>query len=435
MSDYWKLKIQDYTLHEIQNLFGLKDPHTLEDIVNADLKLTERINTDRSIDSDKKKQILTFLSEAKEELIDEQKKAMAHMTKTHIHPGDGHMVQSERQHLNKGNVAQGHYIPGASNGAGAMSLGGIPLPVYKKVLAINSKFREDYYGTLSTDFLLNLPTKVSKIVSLELTGLEFPNTYFQISKSLGNNFFWLGWQEDTVGPDSLLLLWYYISIPDGTYKREDMQTIINTMIQKATGKDGTECPQCIIDTASLRTVFALPTTTTNAAALLQLAFNRTRGKHTITDPSGGQSDPPPLSTLTPVDIALNLGWILGFRMAEYKASTAYVSEGVYDAWGTKYLYVIIDDFNKNFSNLIEPVYTSSLGRDNIIARVSLAPLLSTISNGTSLADQFNPGDYIRNYFGPVDIEKIRITITDEFGRVINLNNMDLSLALTCTCLY
>ena len=122
-------------------------------------------------------------------------------------------------------------------------------------------------------------------------------------------------------------------------------------------------------------------------------------------------------------------------MAEYKASTAYVSEGVYDAWGTKYLYVIINDFNKNFSNLIEPVYNSSLGRDNILARVSLAPLLSTISNGTSLADQFNPGDYIRNYFGPIDIEKIRITFTDEFGGVINLNNMDLSLAITCTCLY
>ena len=431
MSDYWKLKIQDYTLHEIQNLFGLKDPHTLEDIVNADLKLTERINTDQSIDSDKKKQILTFLSEAKEKLIDEQKKAMAHMTKTHIHPGDGHMVQSERRQLNKGNVAQGHYIPGQTT---AMNQEGVPLPVYKKVLAINSKFRDDYYGTLSTDFLLNLPTKVSKIVSLELTGLEFPNTYFQISKSLGNNFFWLGWQQDDANPNALILLWYYISIPDGTYKRNEMQSIINTMIQKATAKGGDECPQCTIDAASLRTVFALPTTTSNAAALLQLAFNRTRGGNTITDPSGGKQAPPPVASAQAV-IAQNFGWILGFRMAEYKASTAYVSEGVYDAWGTKYLYVIINDFNKNFSNLIEPVYNSSLGRDNILARVSLAPLLSTISNGTSLADQFNPGDYIRNYFGPIDLEKMRITFTDEFGRVINLNNMDLSLAITCTCLY
>ncbi len=432
MSDYWKLKIQDYTLHEIQNLFGLKDPHTLEDIVNADLKLTERINTDGSIDSDKKKQILTFLSKAKEELIDEQQKAMAHMIKTHIHPGDGHMVQSERHQLNKGNVVQGHYIPGHPT---AMNQEGVPLPVYKKVLAINSKFRDDYYGTLSTDFLLNLPTKVSKIVSLELTGLEFPNTYFQISKSLGNNYFWLGWQKADDPSLTLEVQWYYISIPDGTYKRNEMQTIINTMIQKATGKGGEECPQCTIDTASFRTVFASPTTTNNASALLQLAFNRTRGGYTITDPSGGgQADPPPLATAYVV-IAQNFGWILGFRMAEYKASTAYVSEGVYDAWGTKYIYVIVNDFNKNFSNLIEPVYNSSLGRDNILARVSLAPLLSTISNGTSLADQFNPGDYIRNYFGPIDIEKMRITFTDEFGRVINLNNMDLSLAITCTCLY
>ena len=71
----------------------------------------------------------------------------------------------------------------------------------------------------------------------------------------------------------------------------------------------------------------------------------------------------------------------------------------------------------------------------ILARVSLAPLLSTVSNGTSLADQFNPGDFIRNYFGPVDIEKLRLTVVDEFGRVINLNNMDLSMALTFVCLY
>ena len=97
---------------------------------------------------------------------------------------------------------------------------GIPLPVYKKVLAINSKFRDDYYGTLSTDFLLNLPTKIGQVMSLELTGFEFPNTYFQISKSLGNNFFWLGWQKEI----PLVLNWYYISIPDGTYTREAMQT-------------------------------------------------------------------------------------------------------------------------------------------------------------------------------------------------------------------
>lgn len=427
MSDYWKLNIKDYTISELDDMFNLTAPYTLEHIVNADNDLTEKINTDGSIDLNKKRQILTFLSEAKEKLIQAHKKDIAQLKKTSIHDTGGHMIQKTNQQS---------FIQGLTE---PLTLKGIPKPVYKKVIAMNSKFRDDYYGTLSTDYLTTLPTKLKEVVSMELTGFEFPNTYFQISKSLGNNYFWLGWQKTS----ALVLAWYYISIPDGTYKRETMQNMINTQIQKATGKPSTECPQCSIDAQSLRTVFALPITINNPAAFLQLAFNRTRGPaqtptgnktYTTTDASQNNIAPPEIN-LSNSTIAQNFGWILGYRMAEYKASTAYVSEGVYDSWGTKYLYVIVNDFQKNYTNLVEPIYNSSLGRDNILARISLAPLLTTISEGTSLADQFNPGDFVRNYFGPVDIEKLRVTIVDEFGRVINLNNMDMSLALTFVCLY
>ena len=427
MSDYWKLNIKDYTISELDDMFNLTAPYTLEHIVNADNDLTEKINTDGSIDLNKKRQILTFLSEAKEKLIQAHKKDIAQLKKTSIHDTGGHMIQKTNQQS---------FIQGLTE---PLNLKGIPKPVYKKVIAMNSKFRDDYYGTLSTDYLTTLPTKLKEVVSMELTGFEFPNTYFQISKSLGNNYFWLGWQKTS----ALVLAWYYISIPDGTYKRETMQNMINTQIQKATGKPSTECPQCSIDAQSLRTVFALPVTIDNPAAFLQLAFNRTRGPaqtltgnktYTTTDASQNNISPPEIN-LSNSNIAQNFGWILGYRMAEYKASTAYVSEGVYDSWGTKYLYVIVNDFQKNYTNLVEPIYNSSLGRDNILARISLAPLLTTISEGTSLADQFNPGDFVRNYFGPVDIEKLRVTIVDEFGRVINLNNMDMSLALTFVCLY
>ena len=428
MSDYWKLDIKDYTVSELDDLFNLTSPYTLEHIVNADNDLAEKIKTDDSIDASKKQQILRFLSQAKEKLIQAHKKNLAQLKATPVHPGNGHMVQ-KRQVQN--NFIKGGGIP--------LDLKGIPKPVYKKVIALNSKFRNDYYGTLATDYLTTLPTKLKDVISMELTGFEFPNTYFQISKSLGNNFFWLGWQKDL----PLVLSWYYVAIPDGTYERKTMQNMINTQIQKATGKASEECPQCSIDIPSLRTIFALPTTTPNPAAFLQLAFNRTRGPaptttgsktYTITDPSQNNTAPADIDT-TSTNIAQNFGWILGFRMAEYKASTAYVSEGVYDSWGTKYLYVVVDDFNKNYANLVEPIYNSSLGRDNVLARISLAPLLSTITQGTSLADQFNPGDFVRNYFGPVDIEKLRIIVVDEFGRVINLNNMDMSMAFAFTCLY
>jgi len=421
MSDYWKLEINDYTIPELEDMFNLTTPYTLENIVNSDMALVQKISTDGSIDIDKKQQIITFLSKAKDKLAKAHKKSLTQLKKTNVNDVDGHMIQ-RRDYKN-------HFKFGGND---PQDVNGNPKPVYKKVIAMNSKFRDDYYGTLSTDFLTTLPTKIKDVVSMELSGFEFPNTYFQISKSLGNNFFWLGWQKGT----TLVLNWYFISIPDGSYQRETMQDMINSQIQKATAKPAEECPQCTIDRRSFRTVFALPTTTTNPAAFLQLAFNRGRGKYNITDASQNNLNPPEIDSTNPYGgIAQNFGWILGFRMAEYKASTAYASEGVYDSWGIKYVYVVVDDFNKNYANLVEPIYNTSLGRDNILARVSLAPLLTTLTEGTSLADQFNPGDYVRNYFGPVDIEKLKIQVIDEFGRVINLNNMDLSLSLTFVCLY
>ena len=41
----------------------------------------------------------------------------------------------------------------------------------------------------------------------------------------------------------------------------------------------------------------------------------------------------------------------------------------------------------------------------------------------------------RNYFGPVDIQKLHIQLLDEYGRVLNLNNMDYSVVLRFDCLY
>ena len=425
MSEYWKLNINDYTLTELEDLFELKNPHTLEDIVSMDANLNDRINYDSSLGPAKKIEIIDFLNKAREILIGEQKKEMVKIGRSQVHTGDDHMTirrPTNDQFLMNTNV---NYEYGRGK-----TLASNENPVFTTVLSINSKFRSNYYTTLSTDYLISLPKNIKQVVSMSLTAFEMPNTYFQISKSLGNNYFWVGWQKG----DTFILNWYFISIPDGTYNRKDMESIININIQKATGLPADDCPQCSIDAASLRTVFALPITITKPAAFFHLAFNRTRGDHTITDASQNELTPADLDSKRS-NIARKFGWLLGFRMAEYKASTAYVSEGVYDSWGTKYVYLIIDDFNKNFANLIEPIYYASLGKDNILARISLLPVLSALTNGTSLAGQYNPGDTTRQYFGPVNIEKLRITIVDEFGRVLNLNNMDYSLALTFKCLY
>ena len=104
----------------------------------------------------------------KEQIV--QPKDISQLKKTNVNIAEGHMVQ--RRDL------KNHFKHG---GKDPVDMLGNPKPVYKKVIALNSKFRDDYYGTLSTDYLTTLPTKLKEVVSMELSGFEFPNTYFQIS--------------------------------------------------------------------------------------------------------------------------------------------------------------------------------------------------------------------------------------------------------------
>ena len=55
MGDLWNLDIHDYNLNDLQILFKLEEPFTLEDIINADMKFREDIQVDSTVDGKKKK--------------------------------------------------------------------------------------------------------------------------------------------------------------------------------------------------------------------------------------------------------------------------------------------------------------------------------------------------------------------------------------------
>jgi len=323
---------------------------------------------------------------------------------------------------------------------------------------------------------------------MELSALEFPSTYFQISKSLGNNYFWIGWtnpraQIETGGGKAPLgtptLLWYYISIPDGNYKRLEIQDAVNEQIMIAvqnnyptppsTDPSGSDArPVCIIDPHTTKTVFTIQNGNGKASAtidssgngttnntpgktwtpLLYVYFNRTSGTNnagaTSYGPPGGKigggiPEPPSVDLAGDNGIVQNLGWILGFRLGEYNGSHSYVSEGCYDAWGTKYIYIVVNDFNKNVNNFVVTAYNESIGKSNVLARISTDSATSSdFSSGLSLTnDTLGQNDAIkkRSYFGPVDISRLQLQILDEFGRILDLNNMDYSMALNLVCLY
>jgi len=107
----------------------------------------------------------------------------------------------------------------------------------------------------------------------------------------------------------------------------------------------------------------------------------------------------------------------------------------------KYVYIAIDDFQANSKNYFT-LATESLLSPNIIARINIGTLLEEKKNNNN--NSINAGaaiDFltnqknIREYFGPTNINRLKISLIDEYGELLNLNDRDWSFLLTFECLY
>lgn len=369
MSKAFNLNIMDYDINELKDLLNLRDPYTLEDIVKNEDNLREKLLLDSAVSRHKKKEIIVFLESAKELLIQKAKEAFKNKNSV--------ALESVRKEVEKTTI--------------------------NKLLCVDSRFRDDYNTTLSTKYTVTLPTIIKDVVSMELTALEIPNSYYQISKSKGNNFFWIKTNESNKSR------WYYISIPDGSYSRQQMQQTINVQLNIAFSSS----PIVNIDEVTIKTTFSL----INKKLSFELYFNRDNGGHIAT-----HKGPCVQPGLKEQGYKGNFGWLMGYRKESYTNSTEYISEGSYDALGAKYFYIIVNDFNKNVNNFCIP-NNESLGITNILARISR---ISRIND-----------NYIRPrfYSDPVNISKLELQVVDELGINIDLNNMDFSMALNLNCLY
>ena len=226
MSGIFNLDIDSYNVNELKNILNLKNPFTLEDIVNNENLLREKLLMDKSISQDKRKDIIKFLDQVKKKLVEVTKKR-----DFRFKPNNQYLLNEEHAVVARPGISVSSNINPVPRDETTVE--GTSKHTIHRLLCLDSRFRNNYYTTLSTDYQVTLPTTIKNVISMELSALEFPSTYFQISKSLGNNYFWIGWtnpRAQGVGGGGVPatgtppnLLWYYISIPDGNYKRLEIQ--------------------------------------------------------------------------------------------------------------------------------------------------------------------------------------------------------------------
>jgi len=405
------LNIENYTRKELIEMFELPPNFDKNIIEIKEAKLKESIINNREINKDTQIKTINFLTKAKNIILNEQKKdnspfqrkiedfynSSYELKPSKLEESNEHMVQvrPEKPYLSS---YPSEYFQGVINPLKKRTI--------KKNLNIDTRFRENYYSTSSTNFNLNLPMNINDVLQMQLASIEVPTTYYVISKQYGNNYFTI-----VVNGSSTV-----VNLPNGNYDQLAIMTQINNQLSIL----GSPFDR-VSFTINLDGVFTgtgqtlVGSNGTGSVSEIQLNFQA--------DKFGEDDKNTPLP--------LKLGWILGFRNGIYQGNLNYVSESVVDTTGPKYIYLVIDDYNNSVNNSFYSAFNSSILNKNILARISLQANNFNIFTQNNLGIVSTP----REYFGPINLQIMNIQLLDEYGRILELNNMDFSFCLTLTTVY
>ena len=328
------------------------------------------------------------------------------------------------------------YDPDKYNDVGGLVVGqsgappGTINPVKYSTVAISvnidSRFRPNYFSTKSTDLQITLPEKIHNIINYRVGSFEIPfYAIYSISELNGNNAIQIQWSSTATTPQTYANT-FTIVIPDGNYyttanttnvtASASIETTINTILTSNTGfLSG--LLYFYIDQVSGKGVFAQPSTAATAIYFKVVSNVRSDGNPNYEAP-----------------LISFLGWQLGFRNAENISKNngflgSVVSEALVAIRATNYIFIAIDDYNNSVNDYYSAVFSESYAIKNIITRVNVG-FLQDVNEASSI--QLNRQ---RCFFGPVNIQKLRITLYDNFGRVVDLNNMDWNIELIFECVY
>ena len=422
MNSNFDLNIKNYTIKELEELFELPINYDNSIIEIKETKLRQNIISDKSIISLTKNKTLDFINKVKKTLEENLKKNLNNNSPASklaknwetIYNLNRSLDSSDLVNAGSTNIIKREVTPYGQSSPSEFYQGTIN-PLNKRILRqninIDTRFRDNYYTTSASNFHVDLPIRLTEVVSLQLSALEMSTTFYTISQVFGNNFFVL----ESPGFEHLV-----VTIPDGNYDYLGLQNYINNFLSSLPSNPYKDI-QFLADANTPSG--SGPQSGSGKMIAGSISGSTSFSINFVTDRYGNDDRQTPLP--------LKLGWLMGFRDGYYENNTTYVSEGIINLLGPRYIYLVVDDFNNSVLDGFYGAFTSSILNKNILARISLQ---GSVFNYIS-KDNFNLISTPRQYFGPVDIQKLQIQLLDEYGRILNLNNMDYSFCLTFQTIY
>lgn len=299
--------------------------------------------------------------------------------------------------------------------------------IISKYLTIDTRFRENL-SSKTSDFTVQLPTRMNKVVSMQLSALEMPLTFYGISSTYGNNFLYIFASQQFVIDGPLTDSDIVVIIPDGNYTSADLVKKINDLLAPLDDAGNLAEPDSVFSFIHL----ALDVNQDGSGSgkvTIQPAYNTPLGTSIkclgldFRRNISGERDN--------VDITTKLGWNLGYTSATYCGSPYYVADTPIQTASMKYVYLAIDDYQHNVNKLFLTAYHNTNLNENILARISL----KTANFTTLMENNYKLITEPRTYFGPVDVQKLRIQLFDDHGRPLNTNSANYSFVLLFKMVY
>jgi len=370
---------------------------------------------------------------------------------------------------------------------------------------LDSQFRQFGNGaeSSSTDYTLDLSDPLTNVLSMRMYSYQIPYCWYVIDIPYGNTCFWVTAIADDGNTYNVP-----VTVPPGNYTPTQFQTTLNDILNSIFGGlSATDAvvyntnngkltlnlyngvyPGLTIDSITIIPSFQIDETTKitffDYTAKLQCETNCVNKSFYLNQ---------------------TLGWLMGFRAPfVYVDPSGNTGTGIVDLNGTKYLILVIDDYNQNhvnnalvsiteYSNVLKmPSYyspdlpytcqvaspnnginseytttqimlpsaprtltNSQLYTINEINRnrnnntnhrakaptstdiLAIIPIKPTGLSTGSLIIEFSGSlqDNIRTYFGPVNVDRMRVRLLNDKGNVLNMNGADWCVTLICDCLY
>lgn len=392
------LDISHYENNDLETFFKLQKPYTVENINKREYEIRTLLLSSGHMDKFFKRDLISFLENGKSRLIQALRPPTPPTTITTLEnkpvpdsypiPNVPSIGREEAIIAPKTTqfmyTQESHHFPGTLNPLERRTL--------QKCLSIDTRFRP--LLSVNSDFTFTLPSKITKVLSMNCVSFEMdPCSLYNISASLNNHFFYISICTVEQEFNQVFV------IPDGHY---DLDLLLDTMNRMFAAQSGT--PFLFLQWEKD------PYGSNKCILLIQEdnEYYTQRIKHISLDFTvdiNGNED-------KKQDTFTKMGYLLGFTQKRYTGQMQYMSNiPVRMNSSIPYFYLAVDDFqNRAVSSFVSSFSQMSIS-SSILARISIKPNgeIQVISND-------------RKYFGPVDLSRLHIQLLDAHGKYLRMDS-------------